>query len=89
MGNGQWASDRYLYVANIYGFHISLPSFSCSYHLFGVECQAIEDWIPKWRSCFEKLDSSAGYMSDSSKIQISYNPSLFDYLEIWKKNYQE
>ena len=22
MGNGQWASDRYLYVASIYGFHI-------------------------------------------------------------------
>ena len=23
MGNWQWASDRYLYVANIYGFHIT------------------------------------------------------------------
>ena len=67
----------------------SLPSFSCSYHLFGVECQVIEGWIPKWRSCFEKLDSSAGYMPDSSKIRISYNRSFFDYLEIWKKNYQE
>lgn len=66
-----------------------LLDFSCLYNPYIVACQAIEDWIPKWRSCFEKLDSSAGYMPDSSTIRISYNLSFFDYLEIWKKNCQE
>ena len=31
MGNGQWASDRYLYVANIYGFHINMKAEKICY----------------------------------------------------------
>ena len=68
---------------------VSSLGFSCFYHPYSVACQAIEDWIDEWRSCFEKLDSSAGYTPDSSTIRISYNLSFLDYLEIWKKNYQE
>ena len=36
MGNGQWASDRYLYVANIYGFHMRTQDSPTRFKNYGI-----------------------------------------------------
>ena len=62
--------------------------FSCLYTPYTAACQAIEDWIPNWCSCFEKLYYSACYMPDST-IHIGYNYSFFDRVKMMKYSLQE
>lgn len=49
------------------------------YYPSSMKCEAIEDWVARFRRCVNKLDFSGGYVPDGP-MRLSYESSIRDWL---------